>query len=86
MNILRLGSNGPDVITWLQVLARSPQPVSWFDHKGVMRTWRHEWGWPIPTTFHFDHSIEAATQYWQSQRGLVSDGVVKEIDWKFAEM
>lgn len=69
---------------WLEILANSPQPSVWTNAKGETKAWPKEWVWPIPTTFLFDASVEAATEAWQVTRGLRPDGVVGPITWKAA--
>lgn len=84
MNVLRLGTMGPDVVAWLAILSASPAPTVWTNSKGVTKTWSATNPWPLPTSFSFDKVTEDATEAWQFAHGLEADGVVGPITWSVA--
>lgn len=78
---IRRGSTGADVVAWQNVLIKDPKPLSWRTSTGVPRTWPANWVWPITPDGSFGSYTQAATECWQSRRGLSADGVVGPMTW-----
>ena len=79
-----LGDDGPAVGRWQRVLAASEKPIAWTTAKGTYRQWPDTWRWPLTIDDDFGPRTAAATECWQSRRGLVADAIVGAKTWAAA--
>jgi len=76
-----LGDDGPAVGRWQRVLAASEKPIAWTTARGAYRQWPDTWRWPLVVDDDFGPRTAAATECWQSRRGLVADAIVGAKTW-----
>jgi hypothetical protein len=79
------GSFGPLVGRWQTILNRDGKPVSWTNSDGDFVVWDPGWAWPLKIDDDFGDRTKAATECWQSRRGLKADGVVGPKTWAKAK-
>ena len=79
-----IGDDGPAVGRWQTLLNTGDKPIAWTTAKGMYRQWPAEWRWPLVVDDDFGPRTQAATECWQSRRGLVADGVCGPKTWAAA--
>ena len=79
-----IGDDGPAVGKWQALLNTGDKPIAWTTAKGTYRQWPDTWRWPIAIRGHFGPRTQAATECWQSRRGLVADAIVGAKTWAAA--